>query len=121
MAEVLIVDDSATMRLALKTALKQAGHVVHEACDGVEALNKLNEGLKVKAIITDLNMPNMDGVTFIQTVRKLPGFKFVPILMLTTESSMEKKEEGRKVGASGWIVKPFSPEQLLAVLKKLGV
>lgn len=121
MAEILIVDDSATMRLAIKTALRQAGHVVHEACNGAEALTKLNDGLKVKAIITDLNMPHMDGVAFIQTVRKLPGFKFVPILMLTTESSREKKEEGRKAGASGWIVKPFSPDQLLAVLKKLGV
>lgn len=66
-------------------------------------------------------MPNLDGIAFIQAVRVLPGYKFIPILMLTTESSMNKKEEGRKAGASGWIVKPFNPEQLLAVLKKLGV
>ena len=114
---VLIVDDSASMRQVVGFALKDAGFDVIVAVDGKDAMGKLN-GTKVEMIITDLNMPNLNGIELIKQVRKTDGYKFTPIIMLTTESQEARKAEGRQAGASGWIVKPFTPEQLLGVVKK---
>jgi two-component system chemotaxis response regulator CheY len=98
--------------------LRGAGYEVAEAVDGRDGLTKALGG-KFNLIVTDLNMPNMDGIQMITAIRKLPGYSFTPILMLTTESQAEKKDAGRKAGATGWIVKPFSAEQLIAVAHKL--
>jgi len=118
MAKILAVDDSASMRQMVSFTLKGAGHDVVEASDGVEALSLANRGA-VDLVISDVNMPNMDGITLCGELRKLPAFKFVPILMLTTESTGDKKVQGKNAGATGWIVKPFNPEQLLATIKKV--
>jgi len=118
MAKILAVDDSASMRQMVSFTLKGAGHDVVEASDGVEALNLAQRGA-VDLVISDVNMPNMDGITLCAELRKLPAFKFVPILMLTTESTGDKKVQGKNAGATGWIVKPFNPEQLLATIKKV--
>jgi two-component system chemotaxis response regulator CheY len=108
------------MRQMVAFTLKGDGHDVLEGADGQDAMNKLNAlGGKVDMVITDLNMPNMDGIAFIKALRAHPKYKFVPILMLTTESVDEKKKEGAAAGATGWIVKPFTPAQLLSVVKKL--
>ncbi len=118
MASILTADDSTSMRQMVSFTLKGAGYEVVEAVDGVEAL----EIAKTRAfdlVVTDVNMPNMDGITLITELRKLPDFKFTPILMLTTESASEKKQEGKAAGATGWIVKPFDPEQLLGTIKKV--
>ena len=115
---ILVVDDSASMRQVVSMALKQAGHEVIEACDGKDALTKL-AGQRVHLVISDVNMPNMDGISLIRALRGLPDYKFTPMLMLTTESGPEKKAEGKAAGATGWIVKPFKPEQLIAVIKKV--
>ncbi|MDA8088283.1 MAG: response regulator [Nitrospiraceae bacterium] len=114
---VLIVDDSASMRQIVSFALKDAGFDVIAAVDGKDALEKLN-AIKTEMIITDLNMPNLNGIELIKQVRQTTGHKFTPIIMLTTESQESKKVEGRQAGASGWIVKPFTPDQLLGVVKK---
>ncbi len=114
---VLIVDDSASMRQLVSFALKDAGYNVVDAVNGRDALNKLNGG-KIEVVITDLNMPEMDGIELIKQLRLKPGYKFTPIVMLTTESQESKKQEGRQAGASGWIVKPFTPEQLVDTVKK---
>ena len=98
--------------------LRKAGYEVAEAVDGKDGLTKVS-GAKFDLIITDLNMPNMDGIEMITAVRKVAGYSFIPILMLTTESQAEKKDAGRKAGATGWIVKPFNAEQLVAVVQKL--
>ena len=113
---ILIVDDSETVRQVLQLALGNAGYQVVEAEDGFDALTKLS-GAQVDMLITDLNMPNMDGLELIKKVREEGNHRFTPIVMLTTESSEEKKKAGREAGASGWIVKPFKPEQLLKVVK----
>jgi len=113
---ILIVDDSETVRQVLQLALGNAGYQVVEAEDGFDALTKLS-GAQVDMLITDLNMPNMDGLELIKKVREEGKHRFTPIVMLTTESSEEKKKAGREAGASGWIVKPFKPEQLLKVVK----
>ena len=113
---IMIVDDSETVRQVLQLTLTNAGFDVIEAEDGVEALQKLSAA-KVDMLITDLNMPNMDGLELIKKVREEGAHRFTPIVMLTTESSEEKKLAGREAGASGWIVKPFKPEQLLKVVK----
>ena len=113
---IMTVDDSATIRQMLNFTLTDAGFEVIEAVDGVDACTKLKEN-PVNMVITDLNMPQMDGIELIREVRKDPANRFVPIIMLTTESQETKKQEGKAAGASGWIVKPFSPEQLLAVVK----
>ena len=119
MAKILAVDDSASMRQMVSFTLKGAGHAVLEARDGVEAL-KMAQGEKgIDLVISDINMPNMDGIALIKHLRALPSYKFTPILMLTTESSADKKSEGRTAGATGWIVKPFNPEQLLATIGKV--
>jgi len=113
----LIVDDSASMRQLIAFTIKDAGYDVLLAENGKDALDKMSKA-KVDMVITDLNMPEMDGITFIRELRGKADYKFVPIVMLTTESQEAKKQEGRAVGASGWIVKPFSPSQLMDVVKK---
>ncbi len=118
MANILAVDDSASMRQMVSFTLKGAGHTVVEAVDGVDALAKAKGG-KFDLVISDVNMPNMDGITLIKELRALPNFKFTPMLMLTTESTAEKKQEGKAAGATGWIVKPFNPDQLLATANKV--
>ncbi len=118
MATILAVDDSASMRQMVAFTLKGAGHEVVEAADGVDALSKAKTK-KFDLVISDVNMPNMDGITLIRELRSLPAFKFTPILMLTTESTADKKQEGKSAGATGWIVKPFNPDQLLATIKKV--
>ena len=117
MASILAVDDSASMRQMVSFTLKSAGHNVTEAEDGLVALNKAKT-TSFDLVITDVNMPNMDGISLIAELRKLPNFKFTPLLMLTTESANDKKMAGKNAGATGWIVKPFNPDQLLAVIKK---
>lgn len=118
MASILAVDDSSSMRQMVAFTLKGAGHQVVEAADGQEALNKA-KSQKFDLVITDVNMPVMDGITFIRQLRGEPSYKFTPMLMLTTESSMDKKSEGKAAGATGWIVKPFNPDQLLNTVKKV--
>jgi len=115
---ILIVDDAVSMRGLVSLTLKKAGYDVKEASNGKDALKKLS-GSKVNMIITDLNMPEMDGIEFIKAVKKMPGYKFIPIVMLTTESQAEKKREGQMAGAKAWIVKPFKPDTLLMVVKKI--
>lgn len=117
-ASILAVDDSASMRQMVSFTLKGAGYDVVEAADGVEALN-FAKTKGVNLVITDVNMPNMDGIQLIRELRTLPAYKFIPLLMLTTESGMDKKQEGKAAGATGWIVKPFNPEQLLSTVKKV--
>ncbi len=118
MASILAVDDSSSMRQMVAFTLKGAGYQVVEAADGQEALNKA-KSQKFDLVITDVNMPVMDGITFIRQLRGEPSYKFTPMLMLTTESSMDKKAEGKAAGATGWIVKPFNPDQLLNTVKKV--
>jgi two-component system chemotaxis response regulator CheY len=118
MKRVLTVDDSGSVRQMVSFTLKKAGYDVVEAVDGGDGIAKASSD-KFDLIITDLNMPNVDGIQLITAVRKLPGYSFVPILMLSTESQAEKKDAGRKAGATGWIVKPFNAEQLVAVVQKL--
>jgi two-component system chemotaxis response regulator CheY len=115
---VLTVDDSKTIRDMVSFTLKNAGFDVIEAEDGVKALEVVS-GKKPDLIITDLNMPNMDGLTLIGKLRALPDFKTTPILMLTTEQGDDKKSQGRSVGATGWIVKPFDPDKLIQVVGKV--
>ncbi|KPX91705.1 response regulator [Pseudomonas meliae] len=115
---VLVVDDSSSVRQVVGIALKSAGYDVIEACDGKDALGKLT-GQKVHLIISDVNMPNMDGITFVKEVKKLASYKFTPIIMLTTESQESKKAEGQAAGAKAWVVKPFQPAQMLAAVSKL--
>ncbi|BCB28663.1 response regulator [Sulfurimicrobium lacus] len=115
---ILIVDDSTTLRQVVSIALKGAGYDVIEGSDGKDALAKLT-GQKVHLIISDVNMPNMDGFTFVSEVKKLPAYKFTPIIMLTTEAGEEKKAAGQAAGAKAWMVKPFKPEQMLNAVSKL--
>ena len=109
MQSVLVLDDSVTMVMSLARILKKAGYAVETATDGNEGLAKLSGGLKPCAIITDLNMPEMDGITFIKAVRRLPATRFTPIIVLTTESGGEKAQSARAAGASGWLRKPPQP------------
>jgi two-component system chemotaxis response regulator CheY len=118
MATILAVDDSASMRQMVAFTLKGAGHEVIEAQDGVVALTSA-KSKKFDLVVTDVNMPNMDGISLIKELRALPSYKFTPILMLTTESADTKKQEGKSAGATGWIVKPFNPDQLLTTIKKV--
>lgn len=115
---IMIVDDSASMRQVVGIALKGAGYEVLEGRDGKDALTKLT-GQKVHLIISDVNMPNMDGISFVKEVKQRAAYKFTPIIMLTTESDESKKREGQAAGARAWVVKPFKPEQLLAAVQKL--
>ena len=116
--KILIVDDSNTARASVEYTLKKGEYEVVSADDGVNGLAKLKETTNVSMIITDLNMPNMDGIEFIKHVRTIDEHKYTPILMLTTESQDEKKKQGKEAGASGWLVKPFNPTQLLDVVKR---
>jgi two-component system chemotaxis response regulator CheY len=118
MKKTLAVDDSSSVRQMVGFTLRNAGYEVGEAVDGRDGVVKA-AAEKFDLIITDLNMPNMDGIEMIGALRKLPGYSFTPILMLTTESQPEKKDAGRKAGATGWIVKPFNAEQLVGVVRKL--
>ncbi len=115
---IMTVDDSASVRQMVSFTLKQAGFQVIEAVDGKDALAKLN-GAVVHMLLADLNMPNMDGIELVRRVRANASSRFIPIVLLTTESQAEKKQEGKAAGATGWIVKPFKPDQLLAVVKKV--
>jgi len=115
----LLVDDSFSIRQMLSFTLKDAGFDVIEGANGQEGLTAVQQAAKLDLIITDLNMPVMDGITFIREARKLPASKYTPILMLTTETQAEKKQEGKAAGATGWIVKPFHPAKLLDVIAKL--
>lgn len=115
---IMIVDDSASMRRVVGIALKGAGYDVLEGCDGKDALAKLT-GQKVHLIISDVNMPVMDGITFLKTVKQNPTYKFTPVIMLTTESEESKKREGQAAGARAWVVKPFQPEQLINAVQRL--
>lgn len=119
MTTVMLVDDSATMLMSLKSILTKAGYTVETAGHGKEALDKLNKGVKPNLIISDVNMPQMDGITFAREARKSPGMRFTPILMLTTESEQSKRAEAKSAGATGWLVKPVGPEQLLGVIKQV--
>jgi two-component system, chemotaxis family, chemotaxis protein CheY len=115
---IMTVDDSSSIRQMVSFTLNEAGYNVVEAVDGMDAMSKLN-GAAINMLITDLNMPNMDGITLIKNVRTNAPTKFIPIIMLTTESQAEKKLEGKAAGATGWIVKPFTQDQLLGVIKKV--
>jgi len=115
---ILIIDDSTSLRQVVNIALSEAGYDVLEACDGQDALARL-KGQKIHLMICDVNMPHMDGITFLKAVRVLPDYKFTPILMLTTEAGAEKKQEGQAAGARAWMVKPFKPDQLLGAVAKL--
>ncbi len=115
---IMVVDDSASLRQVVSIALRGAGYDVLEGSDGKDALGKLT-GQKIHLIISDVNMPNMDGITFVKEVKKHPTYKFVPIIMLTTESQEGKKQEGQAAGAKAWVVKPFKPEQMLTAVSKL--
>jgi two-component system chemotaxis response regulator CheY len=115
---IMIVDDSASLRQVVSIALKSAGYETVEACDGKDALSKL-DGRKLHLIISDVNMPNMDGLTFVRAAKQLPAYKFTPVIMLTTEVSDAKKQEGQTAGAKAWVVKPFQPAQMLTAVSKL--
>lgn len=115
---IMIVDDSASLRQVVSIALKGAGYDVIEGCDGRDALSKLT-GQKVNLIVSDVNMPNMDGITLVQEVKKLPVYRFTPIIMLTTESGDDKKSAGKTARAKAWMVKPFRPDELLMAVSKL--
>lgn len=118
MPTVLVVDDSASLRSMVAFTLKQQGYSVTEAENGQDGLEKAQGGT-YDLVLTDVNMPIMDGITFCGELRKLPAFRFTPILILTTESSAEMKQQGRQKGATGWLVKPFNPDTLLSVLKRV--
>ena len=115
----LVVDDSPTMRQMVALTLTNAGFKVVEAEDGKDAINKVAGALKMDIVVTDLNMPEMDGISLIKELRKMAAFKFTPILMLTTESAADKKQAGKEAGATGWIVKPFNPELMLKIIEKI--
>ena len=115
---IMIVDDSASIRTVVGIALRGEGYAVIEAKDGQDAINKLT-GQKVNLIISDVNMPVMDGITFVKHVKQMAAYKFTPIIMLTTESDESKKREGQAAGARAWVVKPFKPEQMLAAVQRL--
>lgn len=115
---ILIVDDSASIRQVVGMTLKNAGYEVIEGVDGKDALSKL-DGRKVHLIISDVNMPVMDGITFLKNVKQMPAYKFTPVIMLTTEAGDAKKAEGQAAGAKAWVVKPFQPSQMLTAVSKL--
>jgi two-component system chemotaxis response regulator CheY len=116
--KIMTVDDSASVRKMISFTLKQHGYEVVEAVNGTEALRKLKEE-KIDMLITDINMPELDGIDLVRKVRDNPSYKFIPIIILTTEAQAGKKEEAKAAGATGWIVKPFRPEQLAAVVRKV--
>ena len=115
---IMIVDDSASIRTVVGIALRGEGYAVIEAINGQDGINKLT-GQKVNLIISDVNMPIMDGITFVKNVKTMPAYRFTPIIMLTTESDESKKREGQAAGAKAWVVKPFKPEQMLGAVQRL--
>lgn len=118
MAKILTADDSASMRQMVSFTLTGAGHEVTDAVDGADALEKAKADT-FDLVLSDVNMPNMDGIALVKALRELSAYKFTPILMLTTESGSDKKMEGKQAGATGWIVKPFNPDQLLSTIKRV--
>jgi two-component system chemotaxis response regulator CheY len=116
---IFIVDDSATMLMSVKNNLEIAGFTVETAEDGAKALTKLKGGFKPDLMITDINMPNMNGIELIQNTRALPAYRFLPILVLTTESQQAKRDEAKKLGATGWLVKPVGGADLLKIIKQV--
>jgi two-component system chemotaxis response regulator CheY len=117
---VMIVDDSGSFRTVVKMALTKAGYEVVEACDGKDAVGKL-DGRKYNVVVCDVNMPQMDGITFVKHLKASPAYKFTPVIMLTTESQESKKAEGKAAGARAWITKPFQPSQLVDAVARLAV
>jgi two-component system chemotaxis response regulator CheY len=115
---IMIVDDSPSLRQVVSIALKGAGYNVIEARDGQDAIGQL-KGQKVHLIVSDVNMPNMDGISMVKAIKQLPSYKFTPIMMLTTESDTNKKMQGKTAGAKAWLVKPFQPPTLLDAVAKL--
>lgn len=118
MARILAVDDSPSMRQLVKLALSSAGHQVDVAIDGVEALQVADQQ-QFDVVITDVNMPNMDGIALVRELRRRTNYRFVPLLMLTTEATAERKQQGKEAGATGWLVKPFDPDRLLSIVSKV--
>jgi len=118
MSVIMTVDDTTSMRQMVSFTLTDAGHKVVEAKDGQEALELAKQGA-IDAFIVDINMPRMDGIALVKELRALPNYKFAPILMLTTESQETKRQEGKAAGATGWLVKPFNPEQLVNIVQKV--
>ena len=116
---ILIVDDSSSLRTVVKMSLTRAGFDVIEASDGRDALARLDQAAKVHLVVSDVNMPNMDGISFVQAVKAHPKHRFVPVIMLTTEGQDAKKEQGRAAGAKAWLVKPFNPPQLIDAVSRL--
>lgn len=116
--KIMTVDDAASVRQLVSFTLSKEGYDIVEASNGKDAVNKL-AGTSVDMVVTDLNMPEMDGIQLIRQIRANPKYRYIPIIMLTTESQAGKKQEGKAAGATGWIVKPFQPEQLVAVVKKV--
>ena len=117
MSTIMLVDDSATILLSISNILTKAGYAVEKAGNAAEGLAKFKSGMKVDLLITDLNMPGMNGIEFIKAVRTLPNYKFMPILFLTTESQQSKRLEAKAAGASGWLVKPATADELLGTIK----
>lgn len=115
---IMVVDDSASIRQVVGLTLKKAGYDIIEACDGSDAMGKLT-GQKINLIVCDVNMPNMDGISFLKSLKGTASHKFTPVIMLTTESQESKKQEGKLAGARAWVVKPFKPEQMLEAVSKL--
>ena len=115
---ILAVDDSASIRSMVSFTLKSAGYDVVEAVDGVDALNKA-KSKPMSLVLTDHNMPRMDGLTLVRSLRELPDYRLAPILILTTESSQDMKNQGKAAGATGWMVKPFDPQRLIEVVHKV--
>ncbi|NHC15280.1 response regulator [Motilibacter deserti] len=118
MKTVMLVDDSPTMLMSIKSVLTKAGMAVETARDGQDALDQIKKGLKPNLIISDVNMPRLDGISFVREARKA-GLRFTPILMLTTESEQAKRDEAKKAGATGWLVKPVQPDALLGVVRQV--
>jgi two-component system chemotaxis response regulator CheY len=118
MARILAVDDSAAMRQMVGITLTGAGHDVQQAADGAEAL-EIAERQTFDLVITDVNMPKMDGITLVRELRNRAPYRYVPLLVLTTEATLERKQQGKAAGATGWLVKPFNPERLLATIAKV--
>ena len=115
---IMVVDDSASLRQVVSIALTGAGYEVVQACDGKDALTKL-DGRKLHLIISDVNMPNMDGISFVKAAKQLPAYQFTPVIMLTTEAGEAMKQQGQAAGAKAWVVKPFQPAQMLTAVAKL--
>jgi two-component system chemotaxis response regulator CheY len=116
---ILVVDDSSSLRALVKMALTRAGYAVIEGADGKEGLAQLDRAAKVNLIVSDVNMPNMDGITFVQNIKQHPKHKFIPVIMLTTEDENAKMQQAKAAGARAWLIKPFNPPELLDAISRL--